>query len=309
MTSHRSRHRDTVRWFDRGRAARRHWLTAGILCLALGLRFTAAAAADALREVSGAVLTNALQVRALTFEEANRFLPVRIRGVVTFMDSEWGMMFVQDSTAGVYVMNFDLRTQLPAGQMVEVSGVSNPGAYSPVISRAHVGVLGPGHLPNPLISTIRELGNGKADGYWVEVRGVVGSALIEEGRLALQIAQGRDWMQVLVRTVPPGWRDLVNARVRLQGVCTASADEERRLTGVQLSVPDGAQVMVEEPAPKDLFALPIQPITEVLKASSAPDPRGPIRVQAAVQTNGLAARSGFETERASSGWTRCVPMA
>jgi len=215
-------------------------------------------------------------------QEAKRLLPVRMRGVVTYADFDWRMLFVQDSTAGVYVVGFDARKHLSTGDLVEVTGVSHPGAYSPFIAQASVKVLGSGDLPTPRVSSIAGLADGTSDGIWVEVRGVVGSALMEDGRLVLNLFENKDWLRVSVPMGAPNWRDLVNSCVRVRGVCTASADDDRRLTGVELFVPSNANVIVEEPAPKDAFALPVLTVADALKATS-----GATRIQGAVQFNAV----------------------
>ncbi|HKS36746.1 MAG TPA: PAS domain-containing protein [Verrucomicrobiae bacterium] len=253
-----------------------------LLCAVLSWKFASTLAGDPVRETFPSVLTNAQQVRALTVPEARRRLPVRMRGVVTYVDLDWRMLFVQDSTTGAYVLGFDPRKHLATGDLVEVTGISQPGAYSPFISEASVKVLGPGDLPDPRVSSIDGLADGKADGLWVEVSGVVGSAAMEDGRLVLNLFENKDWLRVTVLSATPDWRELVNARVRVRGVCTASADDDRNLTGVDLFVPSEANVIVVEPAPKDAFVLPIQTVADALQGTS-----GPTRIQGAIQTNAV----------------------
>src|ERR1022692_4950504 len=49
------------------------------------------------------VLTQVSQIRQLTRQQAARGYPVRIRAVVTYSDPAHGDLFVQDSTAGIWV--------------------------------------------------------------------------------------------------------------------------------------------------------------------------------------------------------------
>src|SRR5258707_11798342 len=51
----------------------------------------------------GLTLTNAIQIRRLPVEAASHAKPVRLRGVVTYADFEWNMLFIQDLTAGIFV--------------------------------------------------------------------------------------------------------------------------------------------------------------------------------------------------------------
>src|SRR6266542_1045437 len=157
--------------------------------------FPSAGWADAPPSNSGVelTLTNAIQIRQLPVEAAAHAKPVRLRGVVTYEDFEWNMLFVQDLTAGIFVSQSDAREQFRPGQMVEVEGITDPGSYTPTISRARVTVTGEGPLPKPLPRTPRELGNGSEDGNWVEIKGVVRSVTIQNGHLVmLEINQGKD---------------------------------------------------------------------------------------------------------------------
>src|SRR5438552_568243 len=77
---------------------------------------------------SSRILTSVQQVRALKPEEAALSLPVRVRCVVTYYDdSEWGALFVQDSTAGIYVDAHGHTLDLDLGQWVDLEGVTAPG--------------------------------------------------------------------------------------------------------------------------------------------------------------------------------------
>jgi hypothetical protein len=68
------------------------------------------------------LLTNATQVRQLSAWEAARNYPVNIQGVVTCYDPDWGLFFVQDSTAGIFVYLESKRFPVLIGQLVEVRG-------------------------------------------------------------------------------------------------------------------------------------------------------------------------------------------
>src|SRR6266403_1212842 len=67
------------------------------------LASSAFAAEPAVRPKSLTVLKNAVQVRSLSPADAQPGHPVHLRGVVTYYDSEWGHVFVQDSQAGIFV--------------------------------------------------------------------------------------------------------------------------------------------------------------------------------------------------------------
>src|SRR5713226_6664767 len=50
------------------------------------------------------LLNTATQVRQLSEEDAKKGYPVRLSAVVTYSDREWFLCFVQDSTAGIFVV-------------------------------------------------------------------------------------------------------------------------------------------------------------------------------------------------------------
>ncbi|MGA2435297.1 MAG: hypothetical protein ABSG25_08430, partial [Bryobacteraceae bacterium] len=60
------------------------------------------------------VLTNVAAIRSLAFDEAKRAYPVRLRATVTFVDSSWwGIVFVQDDTAGMFADVSGNKNRLP----------------------------------------------------------------------------------------------------------------------------------------------------------------------------------------------------
>src|SRR5207244_7565922 len=88
------------------------------------------------------LLTRAEQVRQLSAEQAERGYPVRLRGVVTYFDSGSPDLFVQDSTAGIWVdLGDSTKLSLRAGELVEVKGVSSAGDFAPQVSRPRVRIL------------------------------------------------------------------------------------------------------------------------------------------------------------------------
>jgi len=95
-----------------------------MVVMALGFAGTAGAAP--------AILTRTAQLRALSPEEAVRRIPVRLRAMVTHYDPGWNDVFVLDATGGAYVAA-EQPLELRQGQLVEVTGVSGPGEFAPVV--------------------------------------------------------------------------------------------------------------------------------------------------------------------------------
>ena len=49
----------------------------------------------------------------------------------------------------------------------------------------------------------------------------------------------------------------------MRGVCSAVSNARHQLTGIQIWTPDGQSIQTEEPAPDDLFALPLRPLASL----------------------------------------------
>src|SRR5262245_36640671 len=76
-------------------------------------------------------LTRAADVLALPAERALQGFPVHLQGVVTVAEKYWkGRFFVNDESGGVFVDNVSTN-QPRVGDLVDVRGISHPGAFAP----------------------------------------------------------------------------------------------------------------------------------------------------------------------------------
>src|ERR1700742_1593065 len=88
------------------------------------------------------VLTNAADVLSLPVDQARKKLPVFVRGVVTAAEPTWrGHFFVQDETSGIFVENKADDPPEP-GDLFEVKGLTQPGAFAPIISKTTWTIIG-----------------------------------------------------------------------------------------------------------------------------------------------------------------------
>src|SRR5271170_6623585 len=97
------------------------------------------------RSDDAATLDRVDEARLAAADPDNYGRAVRIRGVVTYCDPEWHLLFLQDQSGGLFI-DFDQDVVgLSAGRLIEVSGKlapSNRGIESP-----HFRVLGPAPMP------------------------------------------------------------------------------------------------------------------------------------------------------------------
>jgi len=251
-------------------------------------------------------LKQVAEIRALSPEEAARSRPVRLRGTVTFYDTNTDALFVQDSTAGIYASPLEDFAVRP-GDNVELTGVSGPGDFAPVVLDARVRVSGRGNLPDPIRTSVDHLRTGREDSQWVELEAFVRSSRVEEGQLILKLAAGGEQFDAMIPylTNAAAGERLVDARVRVTGVCGTVFDQRRQLKGIKLYVQELSDIVVVESPGGDPFSLSVKPIASLVQFNPYRVPGHRVRVQGTVtlqrpdgtlflrdQTDSLFARGG-----------------
>ncbi len=233
------------------------------------LRTQGAAATSVAGVTGGAASTNRTLTRirdviSLSKEEAGRGIPVRLRGVITFADTDWHNAFLQGRTNAVYV---DLKQgNVRAGQWVEVTGHTGAGGYMPEVDNATIQVLGTTNLPAPAKVDLTDLADGHLDSHFVELAGVVRQVQEEPGRLTLTLTTplGRFKAVILTTGNQPPPAQLVDALVRVRGACSSVANARRQISGVLLHVPGPDQIQIaSNAAPPDPFVVESIPIETV----------------------------------------------
>lgn len=213
-------------------------------------------------------LNKIADVRDLSVPQAALGYPVHVRGVVTYMEEEAWLHFVQDDSAGIY---FTMAPGLPgtyppAGTQVDLWGYSSPGEFAPVLLVRQIQVLGRGAFPNPAPLPPQLLMTGVGDGQWVALRGVVRSLKTATSQTMIQLSIGDASIPVKIldnSNVPPP--NLVGSAIEARGVCRSLFDERRRFKGLGFCVPSWDEVDVKEAGVSDPFRLPLRPISELFQ--------------------------------------------
>ncbi|HLY20186.1 MAG TPA: PAS domain-containing sensor histidine kinase [Bryobacteraceae bacterium] len=267
----------------------------------LTLLVSALNAPTALGQVSPAranqpVLTHIAEIRQLTPEQAARGYPVRIRAVVTyysptgpnflgrdtFMGSETPDLFVQDSTAGIWVNAPKDAPPLKAGQLVDMEGVTEVPDFAPQIGKPRYRIVGEAPLPLAKKVSLERMLSTAEDSQWVEAQGVVRQIRLMDGLLDLEVAVAGGRLKAMIPgihgRVPDG---LVDADVRIRGACGAIFNKKLQMMGILLYVPGLEQVEVLQP-PADPFSKPVQPIEKVARFAPQQSLGHRIRVQGVV---------------------------
>jgi signal transduction histidine kinase len=216
----------------------------------------------------GEELRTAASVRGLTVAQAQQHTPVKLRGVVTFFDETLYSRFIQDETAGIYLRESTNTPPLRAGQLVEVEGTASPGEYAPIIEPRQVRVIGEAPLPAPKPVSYQQLARGTEDSQFVEIAGIVRSVqwLENSQHHLIEIATGGGRLSVYARNLPvKRTEDLIDSTVRVRGVCSTQFNHRRQLFAIRLMVPRPEDLVIEQTAPADPFAIAARPIGSLLQ--------------------------------------------
>ena len=222
-------------------------------------------AAEPLREVR-AVLN-------LPPAEASRGLPVVLSGVITYIKPEGRPdLIVQDDTAGIFVNDLpdNPPPELRPGAFIELRGVTVQGNFGPALRYQSFTVLGTRPLPEPTRVSFDDLQSARFHSQYVEVAGVVRSVQIDwqltPARLLLKVAMPAGQMDVWVLrfTEDEGLR-LVDARVRLRGVCLYWSNTRRQPISLRILVNDLPSLVVDRPGQLDPFLAPLVPLDALLQ--------------------------------------------
>jgi signal transduction histidine kinase len=204
------------------------------------------------------------QVLNLSRDQADRFCPVQVQGVVTYTDPGWGLLFVQDGTAGVYVDHLLPSVKLHPGDLIALEGTTAAGLFSPLINAKEAKFLQHTNLPPARSIDIATLNTGATDAQWVELSGVVRREEWVAERLRLELGVGQNRAVVWVLN-GEGYRDLklTEAQVTVRGTAGAQFGN-RELQGFLLYVTSLADITVVE-RPPDAFAEPVVPAQDLAR--------------------------------------------
>jgi signal transduction histidine kinase len=229
-------------------------------------------------------LTQAAAVLAQPSATAALGLPVAISGVVTAAEPDWeGKFFVQDASGGVFVVGTDRQPNV--GDRVKIQGVTNRGAFAPIIARARWTDEGQTALPAARETTAERLIAGVEDGQRIEFSGTVRAVyFVPTRKLAVDVSFSGHRVHVFPK-LPPNIspETLVAARVRVRGTVGASFNATlRQLTSINVYVPRTEDFVVEQPEVSPPFEQPILPLGEIARYRPDVNHGGRIHVRGVV---------------------------
>ena len=234
-------------------------------------------------------LTTAHEAHFLTVDQAAQGYPVRLRAVITYYDKNNDPLrpacFATDATGSVYV---DLRSVpvagFKAGDLLEISGLSSPGGYAPIVVATEAHVIGKSPFPPKAQKvTFTQILSGAHDGQWVEIEGLVHAVSKSQNNVDLDLALVDGEIKAsTVRQMGVDYDSLVDAKVRLRGNAAPLFNQQGQMTGFFLHFPDRNQLTVEEPGPAYPFSLPVMPVNQLLRYTPDASTRHRVHIRGTV---------------------------
>ncbi len=197
------------------------------------------------------VLTTALEVRSLSFAEAEKGIPARLRGVIVFIENR-GALFLEDHTSTTFFRLPAGDTPLPAiGDEIELTSRTRNGLYLPGLDDSTYRVIGRRELPPGRPANYDDLHFGRFHYQRVAVEGIVRSVRpLDPRRGLIRLAIGSRAIDVWVETPPPAGLAIVDHRVRVTGLAAGHINTPRRqLVQPFLRVIDWSDIAVLASAP------------------------------------------------------------
>jgi PAS domain S-box-containing protein len=208
------------------------------------------------------VLRRADQIRLLSSEEAAQRHPASLSGVVTCFYPSESILFVQDSTGGIFVYPMTAAPDIQVGDFLLVEGVTGPGNFAPIVLSSNLTLQGTARLPEAQSVSFEYLWSGAADSQFVEIKGYVRN--VTNFRTLTQLDVSSPGGELVMWVAPSdALTSLRGAVVKVRGVCGTSINERRQLTGITLYVPSIDFIEVEELAPADPFSVPVRSLASL----------------------------------------------
>ncbi len=226
-------------------------------------------------EVPDIALTTISGIRALKAQDAAKNLPIRVAAVVTSVNYIHQFAFVQADSSAIWVDGWGqaLDTLVP-GQKVEITGITAPGEFAPVIAQPWFKILGTTSMPQPRKVDPEIAPSGAYDSQWVELEGLLRPFSTEDGGnidFALDSEIGPVGGILITPSDPALLEAYVDAKVRARGVLGTSFTSKGVLTGYRIFVHSVNDMQIISPAPRNQDLNTPRAINQLLRFTASSD--------------------------------------
>jgi diguanylate cyclase (GGDEF)-like protein/PAS domain S-box-containing protein len=203
-------------------------------------------------------------VQKLSNAEAAKSRPVELQAIVLFSDPGWGVLFVKDATANIFLFTPRTGPSLSPGTRVRIDAVTASGQQRPILTNPNIQILGQESPPAPIVVSLSEAAAGKGEGEIISTEGVLRPCDSDLGRICFRIADGKTqaWV-VSPHPFNPYVLKLLGAVVRLKGLSGLHTDEKGKLNGTQIYVNKPEDIVGEDTSVGATFDSPPTPIADL----------------------------------------------
>ena len=212
--------------------------------------------------------TNAEDIHRLSREASLLAYPVKLKGVVTYSDPSWNVLFIRDASAGVFI-DFGEGPYPTNAELVEITGRTEAGSFLPVVAGTSWRHLGSASMPEPRRISQPERFAAEIDCEWSDLVGVVRRVTLNSERNHLQLDVVCEGLRTRVFVPVPSGLDLpalnrlIDARVSVLGVTGVEYDEPRGGIKLKSFAPSVECIRVLEQPPVDPFLLSVLSLSKV----------------------------------------------
>jgi len=201
---------------------------------------------------------------------------VRVSGTVTVHDRLRNLTFIQDGTAGLFVMA-PTPLNLASGQVVEVTGQVVMSRRGPTIAGAVLDIAGNAEPPEPQAIAASAASLASLDARLVSARGVV-RRVESRGSGAEITIRTPEGVFTILGPSGSSARAEVDSVVSVQGVLSHALAEDHSLERRELLVPAASLVRTEAGPPSDPYAIVEVPVPNLRQQPPADELLRRVRV-------------------------------
>jgi hypothetical protein len=183
------------------------------------------------------VLRSIRELNQLSSIDARNKFPVEVEAVATYVDPEWGLLFIQDDTGAVYVDVHGISSLCPVSSRVRVVAVTGAGDVGTVLENPRVECLGSGVLPIAERRNLADIAAKSADSRFVLTQGTLRPSDQTWPRISYRIVDANTSALVVVpQPSNVQSQGLVGSTVRVRGVSGVQIDNKGKVVGSLLFV-------------------------------------------------------------------------
>lgn len=243
---------------------------------------------EILEDENRPLLKSLASIRSLPPEVAGSGLPIRLRSTVTYSETDAFLLFVEDESGGLYVHPNGMDLNLKVGDRIELEGITDAGEFAPIVRATNVMSLGERELRVPESVSLDAVYSGGKDSQSVRVRGVIREVRSQDQYLVFSIAISGEVVPVFLPNPDgaPVPRELIDAMVELDAVCSNSFNSRRQMTGVRLFMADIDRLKILQASRPEPFSQEPLSIAHLLEFRPQGVPVHRIRLQGTVLWRG-----------------------